>query len=51
MDHAYAEVNGLTIARIPDGSHWVVREHPERVNRLIRDFLAPRGASVTKDRR
>jgi epoxide hydrolase 4 len=30
----------LTIRRIPDGTHWVVREKPVEVNRLIREFLA-----------
>jgi pimeloyl-ACP methyl ester carboxylesterase len=36
----------------PDGSHWVVHEHPERINRLIREFLAPRRASAaTKETR
>ncbi len=30
----------LTIRRIPDGSHWVVHEQPELVNRSIREFLA-----------
>ncbi len=29
----------LTIERIEDGSHWVVHEQPERVNRLIRHFI------------
>ena len=33
-------VEDLTIKRIPDGSHWVVHEQPEKVNNLIRDFLA-----------
>jgi len=42
-------VPDLTIERIPDGSHWVVHQHPERVNRLIRDFLGPRRAPVTKE--
>jgi pimeloyl-ACP methyl ester carboxylesterase len=32
-------VPDLTIARIPDGSHWVVHEQPERVNALIREFI------------
>jgi len=32
-------VSDLTIRRIPDGSHWVVREHPDLINRLIRDFI------------
>jgi pimeloyl-ACP methyl ester carboxylesterase len=29
----------LTIKRIPEGSHWVINEQPERINLLIRDFL------------
>lgn len=31
-------VADLTTQRIPDGSHWVVHEQPEVVNRLIRAF-------------
>src|SRR5439155_4833158 len=34
-------VTKLTIRRVPDGTHWVVREKPAEVNRLIREFLAP----------
>jgi pimeloyl-ACP methyl ester carboxylesterase len=34
-----AHVPALTVHRITEGSHWVVHEQPERVNRLIRDFL------------
>jgi epoxide hydrolase 4 len=30
----------LTVRRIPDATHWVVREKPADVNRLIREFLA-----------
>ncbi len=30
----------LTVRRIPEGTHWVVRENAPEVNRLIRDFLA-----------
>ncbi len=30
----------LTIRRIPDGTHWVIHEHPALVNRLIREFVA-----------
>jgi pimeloyl-ACP methyl ester carboxylesterase len=40
-------VPDLRVERIADGSHWVVNEHPDRVNCLIRDFLAhdaPRNA-------
>jgi pimeloyl-ACP methyl ester carboxylesterase len=36
-------VPDLTIKRIPDGSHWVSHEQPERVNALIRDFLKGHG--------
>ncbi len=32
-------VPDLKIERIPDGSHWVVHEQPERVAKLIRSFL------------
>jgi epoxide hydrolase 4 len=32
----------LTIKRVPDGTHWVVREKPAEVNRLIREFVASR---------
>jgi len=39
-----AHVPDLTIERIPDGTHWVIHEQPERVNRLIRAFLT-RGGS------
>lgn len=30
----------LTIKRIPEGTHWVVRENAPEVNRLIREYLA-----------
>ena len=33
-------VTDLTVKRIPDGSHWVIHEHPGEVNRLIREFIA-----------
>ena len=32
-------VPDLRIERIPDGSHWVINEQPDRVNALIRDFI------------
>jgi pimeloyl-ACP methyl ester carboxylesterase len=35
-------VRDLTVKRIPEGSHWVVHEYPDRVNSLIREFIAPR---------
>ena len=31
----------LTIKRIPSGSHWVIHEEPELVNRYIREFIQP----------
>jgi pimeloyl-ACP methyl ester carboxylesterase len=43
-------VPDLTIERIPDGSHWVVNEQPERVNRLIRDFLGARRTAAKEAR-
>jgi epoxide hydrolase 4 len=33
-------VPDLTVRRIPDGTHWVVHEHGDEVNRCIRAFLA-----------
>jgi pimeloyl-ACP methyl ester carboxylesterase len=33
-------VSDLNLVRVPDASHWVVREQPERVNALIREFIA-----------
>ena len=29
----------LTVKRIPEGTHWVVREKAPEVNLLIRDFI------------
>jgi pimeloyl-ACP methyl ester carboxylesterase len=29
----------LAVKRIPDGSHWVIHEWPNEVNRLIREFI------------
>jgi len=29
----------LTIERIPEGSHWVINEQPDKVNALIREFI------------
>jgi len=33
-------VPNLRVERVPNGSHWIVHEQPELVNRLIREFLA-----------
>jgi pimeloyl-ACP methyl ester carboxylesterase len=35
-------VPSLTIKRVADGTHWVVREKPAEVNRLIREFIGQR---------
>ena len=35
-------VPNLTVKRISDGTHWVVREDHDTVNQLIRDFLGSR---------
>ncbi len=32
-------VPDLTVKRIPDGSHWVVHEKPELVNKYMREFI------------
>jgi pimeloyl-ACP methyl ester carboxylesterase len=34
-----AFVPNLRVKRIPDGSHWVVHEHPALINALIREFI------------
>jgi pimeloyl-ACP methyl ester carboxylesterase len=34
-----ALIDDLKIERIPEGTHWVIHEQPERINRLIRGFL------------
>jgi pimeloyl-ACP methyl ester carboxylesterase len=33
-------IDDVKIDRIPEGTHWIVHEQPERVNRIIRGFLA-----------
>jgi len=39
LDGLEQHVAALTVHRVPDGSHWVVHERPEYVNRIIRQFL------------
>lgn len=39
LDGIEAVVDDVQIERIPEGSHWVIHEQPERVNQLIRSFL------------
>lgn len=39
LDGIEALVDDVEIERIPEGSHWVIHEQPERVNQLIRRFL------------
>lgn len=33
-------IDDLKVERIPEGTHWVIHEQPERINRLIRGFLS-----------
>ncbi|MEO8026358.1 MAG: alpha/beta hydrolase [Bryobacteraceae bacterium] len=33
-------VPDLTVRRIPDGTHWIAHEHPDLVNRYIREYMA-----------
>ncbi|MBI4636223.1 MAG: alpha/beta hydrolase [Candidatus Rokubacteria bacterium] len=40
LDGLERYVPDLVVRRIPDGSHWVIHEQPELVNRYIREFLA-----------
>jgi epoxide hydrolase 4 len=40
VDGLDAFVDDLKIERIPEGTHWVIHEQPQRVNRLLRGFLA-----------
>jgi pimeloyl-ACP methyl ester carboxylesterase len=35
-------VSNLTIVRIPEGTHWIIHEMPERINDEIRKFLISR---------
>jgi pimeloyl-ACP methyl ester carboxylesterase len=35
-----AHVRDLTVRRLPDGTHWVVHEHPALIAREIRAFMA-----------
>jgi pimeloyl-ACP methyl ester carboxylesterase len=39
LDGLEEYVDDLTVQRIPDGTHWVSHEQPQRVNALIRNFL------------
>jgi pimeloyl-ACP methyl ester carboxylesterase len=36
-------VPNLQIKRIPNGTHWVIHEEPELVNRYIREFISGKG--------
>lgn len=39
LDGLEEYVPDLTVRRIPEGSHWVVHEEPELVNRYMREFI------------
>ena len=40
LDGLQACVPDLRIERLPEASPWVMHEEPERLNRLIREFVA-----------
>jgi len=40
LDGLEQYVPGVRIERIPEATHWVAHEFPERVNQLIRGFVA-----------
>ena len=40
LDGLQACVPDLRIERLPGASHWVMHEEPERLNQLIREFIA-----------
>lgn len=42
LDGLEQVVLDLTVKRIPDGSHWVIHEYPDRVNGMIREFIGSR---------
>jgi pimeloyl-ACP methyl ester carboxylesterase len=33
-------VSDLKVERIPEGTHWIIHEQPERINRLLHGFLS-----------
>jgi len=39
LDHLDEFVPELTVKKIPEGSHWIINEQPDKVNSLIREFL------------
>lgn len=39
LDGLDGVVDDLKVERIPEGSHWVIHEQPQRINLLIRNFL------------
>lgn len=39
LDGVENYIADCTVKRVPDASHWIVREKPALVNRLIRDFI------------
>ena len=43
-------VSNARVERLPDASHWVQVDQPERVNQLILDFLGPPSPPVASAR-
>ena len=40
LDGLEEVVPGMRLERIPAGTHWVIHEQPQRINGLIRSFVA-----------
>ncbi|MGI8913617.1 MAG: alpha/beta fold hydrolase [Chloroflexota bacterium] len=43
LDGLDAYVADLTIRRVPEGTHWLIHEQPDLINRTIREFLSRLG--------
>jgi len=39
LDGLEEVVPGARLERIPEGTHWVIHEQPQRINGLIRSFV------------
>jgi pimeloyl-ACP methyl ester carboxylesterase len=41
-------VSNLTFRPVKDGTHWIAEQHPQLVNRYIREFLAAQGLAAAR---
>jgi pimeloyl-ACP methyl ester carboxylesterase len=42
LDGLFQFVPQLSLRRIPEGTHWVIHEKPDEVNKYIREFIQNR---------